>query len=118
MIDLDYSDVAKLSPEEMLKALGGRLMTPEEEAQAKQVSEKIRLGKKYRKSMKTLTRFDIIDMLKEQPDMPLNLVLAAIVKKYDPKMPPSVLSEMTRYIIAEWEGAQVKMSEKPEPALV
>jgi hypothetical protein len=58
---------------------------------------------KYRKGLKTLTKYEMRQFRKAHPDAQLKDVLAALVKDYSPELPPSILLEMTQFIIAEWE---------------
>lgn len=63
---------------------------------------------KYRRGLKTLTKYEMRQFRKEHPDAQLNEVLAALVKDYNPELPPSILLEMTQFIISEWERTHQK----------
>jgi hypothetical protein len=67
---------------------------------------------KYRKSLKTLTKYEMRQFIKQYPDGQLKDVLVALIKDYNPELPPSILLEMTQFIISEWE-----LTHQAEPAL-
>jgi hypothetical protein len=58
---------------------------------------------KYRNSLKTLTKYEMRQFRKAHPDGQLKDVLSALVKDYNPELPPSILLEMTQFIVSEWE---------------
>lgn len=58
---------------------------------------------KYRRGLKTLTKYEMRQFRKEHPDGQLKDVLVALIKDYNPELPPSILLEMTQFIVAEWE---------------
>ncbi len=104
------STATTISITEKATMLGGRFLTKEEDLQLPANRKNAYLKEKYRKSLKTVTRFRIKDLLDEHPEWPLKAILVAILDGYNPALPPEVLLEMTRFIIAEWQ-------KQPQPEL-
>ena len=89
--------------EETLTSIGASPMTESDILETASFSKTAFFKEKYRKGLKTLTKYEMRQFRKEHPDGQLKDVLVALIKDYNPELPPSILLEMTQFIIAEWE---------------
>jgi hypothetical protein len=78
-------------------------MTPEEEEVAQLAAKEFPFSKSFRKSMKVVTLFRLVELSEKHPDWELNKVLGTILQEYPPGIPSKLLLEMTRLIANEWE---------------
>jgi hypothetical protein len=98
--------------EETRMSLGASPMTEADILETATFSKTAFFKEKYRKSLKTLTRYEMRQFIKQHPDGQLKDALAALIKDYNPELPPAILLEMTQFIISEWE-----LTHQAEPAL-
>lgn len=108
----------EISAEKFLESIGAKPMTAQELAESALIKKQIPFTEKYRKGLKTITRMNMRELSKAHPEWGLPETLAALVKGYNPELPPPVLLEMVQHIIAQWEDAHIKKRTKLEPALV
>jgi hypothetical protein len=90
--------------EEALTSIGASQMTEADILETATFSKTAFFKEKYRKSLKTLTKYEMRQFRKLHPDGQLKDALAALIKDYNPELPPSILLEMTQFIISEWES--------------
>jgi hypothetical protein len=90
--------------EEALTSIGASQMTEADILETATFSKTAFFKEKYRKSLKTLTKYEMRQFRKQHPDGQLKDALAALIKDYNPELPPSILLEMTQFIISEWES--------------
>jgi hypothetical protein len=89
--------------EEARMLIGVSPMTEADILESTTFSKNAFFKEKYKKSLKTLTKYEMRQFIKQHPDGQLKDVLAALIKDYNPELPPSILLEMTQFIISEWE---------------
>lgn len=89
--------------EETCLSIGASPMTEADILESTAFSKTAFLKEKYKKSLKTLTKYEMRQFIKQHPDGQLKDALAALIKDYNPELPPSILLEMTQFIISEWE---------------
>jgi hypothetical protein len=89
---------------EAYQSIGASPMTEEDILQTDVLFENAFFKEKYRKGLKTLTLNDMSQLKKQHPNWQLTDILSAIIKDYNPELPPSILREMTQFIISEWEN--------------
>jgi hypothetical protein len=82
---------------------GASPMTETDILETETFSKMAFLKEKYRKGLKTLTKYEMRQFVKQHPEGQLKDVLVALIKDYNPELPPSILLEMTQFIISEWE---------------
>jgi hypothetical protein len=92
-----------LDSEETRTALRASPMTEADILETATFSKTAFFKEKYRKGLKTLTKYEMRQFIKQHPDGQLKDALAALIKDYNPELPPSILLEMTQFIISEWE---------------
>ncbi|HFA49085.1 MAG TPA: hypothetical protein ENJ95_08715 [Bacteroidetes bacterium] len=90
-------------PTPLMKELGARFMTKEEEKELEKFKDKSYQTKKYRKGLKFLTLLDMQEKREKHPDWPLNKIVAASIEGINPEIPPELLLEVIAHLIKHWE---------------
>lgn len=117
-IVLDMKNKEELIAEPQLDKVYFKPMTEEELLQMAVLSQKSFFKEKYRHGLKVLTLMDIHRLQQDHPDWRLKDVLAAILKNYNPELPAVILLEMSQFIIAEWEKADLIQHDNLDAVLV
>ncbi len=97
----DISEASNMS-------IGASPMTKEDLLQTESVLKNAFFKEKYRTGLKNLVKSDMKLFKKQYPEWQLKDVLVAVIKDFNPELPPAILLEMTQFIIAEWESSSQK----------
>ncbi|MCB0518619.1 MAG: hypothetical protein H6577_04805 [Lewinellaceae bacterium] len=95
--------VQEESVQNQIEPFGAKPMTEEQDKQATILHKKSFYKEKYRVGLKSLLKLKMKKIIGENPNAPLTEVLSDLVKRLSPEIPPEILTEMTLFIIAEWE---------------
>lgn len=97
----DISEASNMS-------IGASPMTKEDLLQTESVLKNAFFKEKYRTGLKNLVKSNMKLFKKQYPEWQLKDVLVAVIKDFNPELPPAILLEMTQFIIAEWESSSQK----------
>jgi|GEM_PF-5570497 len=81
----------------------GKPMTAKEELAVKKAFEKFPNTKKFKKSLEFTTLLHFDELRLAHPEWELTKLLSIIVQNLPKETPPSLLLEMTKLVIDEWE---------------
>ncbi len=81
----------------------GRPMTAEEEKAVKKAFSKFPYTVKFKKSLEFTTLLHFDELRLEHPKWELTKVLGTIVQKLPKETPPTLVLEMTKLVVGEWE---------------
>ena len=70
-----------------------------------QKGDKIIFPKKYMASLKSLVSQDIKRLKVENPEMPIQKVMVAVLNGLNEKLPSDMLLEITEFAIKKWENS-------------